>query len=117
MIYACGLLWARDTGDDPGAGGGPSPGDFTRAHEDVLFKLRIDQERRLFRQREVMGWVTIVAVPVNAIVGIIDPFAGASVAPLTALAAWHWRAMLRRGAGIPVPMPKAGEGADEHPIQ
>jgi hypothetical protein len=53
----------------------------------------------LFRLQLAMGWSTFLMIPATVVAVIIYPPAAAGMIPLTGLAAWNWRRMLKRDGG------------------
>jgi hypothetical protein len=69
------------------------------AQEQALFNRKMEEHDALFRLQLAMGWSTFLLVPATVIAVIVYPPAAAGMVPLTGLAAWNWRRMLRRDSG------------------
>lgn len=52
--------------------------------------------RALFKLQLAMGWTTFFLVPATVIATIAYPPAAIALVPLSGLAAWNWRRMLKR---------------------
>ncbi len=63
----------------------------------------MDDHGALFKLQMAMGWATFLLVPVTVVTTLTYPPAAAGLVPLTGVAAWNWRRMLKRDSdGIEV---------------
>lgn len=66
------------------------------AQEQAVFERKMDDHGALFKLQMAMGWATFLLVPVTIVATLIYPPAAAGLVPLTGIAAWNWRRMLKR---------------------
>jgi hypothetical protein len=57
-----------------------------------------------------MGWATFLLLPANVVVALFEPATAAGMVPISWLALWNWRRMLKRDAGDLQPTTNAPEG-------
>lgn len=67
------------------------------AQEQAVFNRKMDDHGALFKLQLAMGWATFLMIPTTVIASFVYPPAAVGMVPLTGLAAWNWRRMLRRG--------------------
>ncbi len=56
----------------------------------------MDDHGALFKLQMAMGWATFLLVPMTIVSTVIYPPSAAGLVPLTGVAAWNWRRMLKR---------------------
>jgi hypothetical protein len=69
------------------------------AQEQALFDRNMEKDHALFKLHVVMGWATVLMVPTTVVISILIPPAAFGLVPLTGLAGWNWRRMLKRDGG------------------
>jgi hypothetical protein len=89
---------AGDANDShpPAASAQPDQKSQALAQEQAVFDRKMDDHGALFKLQMAMGWATFVLVPITVIATLIYPPAAAGMVPLTGVAAWNWRRMLKR---------------------
>jgi len=67
--------------------------------QQTVFERQLQKDRDLFALHLAMGWTTYLMAPANIVAAIVYPPALVGLLPLTGLAVWNWRRMLRRDRG------------------
>jgi hypothetical protein len=70
------------------------------AQEQAAFEREMQKDGALFRLALVMGWTTFLMVPATVIAAFVYPRALTGLVPLSGLAFWNWRRVLRRDGKV-----------------